>query len=277
MQIPQGFIDAALDAVRLEVTGHLRSGTLLDDDYYFSIAAASLWYCYVEWKDTESDLDRCLRLRDIEAGCHSRGIPCRMDHFELHISMPEHGFMFCDSNPGGYIYGGPCDSHGYYQGYNRPESPLAMSTRTFFRLMAMVDSVLDELRTPVSKHVREVCLQYQTAEVAGTTVRVLFEPGMEDLCYRYGVSSDDNGESVDVWLFCNEESASVEYRHMCIHFRFGMDDFMARMDLIKKILHIIEKDFSKWEGYSMSFQVEALDELISDVPDRPCAGFPRIL
>lgn len=276
MQIPKGFIDNALEEVRTEMLGHLRSGAILDADYYASIAAARVWYCFLNWKNSESDRDECLRLRDIMSGCHRRGIPCRMDTCDLHITMPGHEFMFSDAHPGGGIYGGPCDRNGDYQGYSLLECPVLITSRTFFRLLVQVDSVIDALHAPVAEHMKRVCLQYRTSELAETTIQVLFEPGMEDLSYRYRINSDNDGDSVDVWLFYNRK-VPKDYRSLCVHFHFTLDDFMERMELFKKILHIVAKDITRWESYSICFRVETLWERSCNVPERPKRGFPKIV
>ena len=262
--IPQGYIDKAQKAVRDELFSNLRCGGRNTDEYYYTIAAERIWYCYLKRIVEESSATQ-LSLKDIFYACRKAEIECAMQNgCELTLSMPNSLYWFSDAHF--QIYGGPADFIGNYQGYTLEGPDMNLSIKTFLKYLKWFDSIIPSIEGIIPPMVAELCGQYKQAQVAQTSLEPLIEARLNDVPLNYACRPKDASLRIEFWLYTNDVRN--------VHLSFGFKEFTQNIEIIEKVIRIVYKDPSKYSNYPKWAKMLDFDDedWRPDINIRKCIG-----
>lgn len=260
--IPAGFMDSALRELRRELFANLGNGARLPEDYYFTIAAETIWYCYIEWKNHDAAFrDIALSVGDIEAGCRRAGIPYTREGADITIRMPGRMYYFTDTYD--FAYGGPADSCGLYRGDSLAFSAMAFSIRAFIKYIRWFDRTVDSARTGILESVDTFCRQFKRAQVAACAMPHILEPGLEDVNYRYGCFSDNDGDFIRLWLYYGDEDQDSP---RVVQLTFRCEDLVADPERHRNIIRVIAAERDRYRHYPL--WAKEMPMFSDNVPDQ---------
>lgn len=250
--IPSGFLQKGIDEMRRHLYFSLSCGSRMSDDYYFTLVIDSIWYSYLMWKnqDTGNYYRKLRSCRDLAYGCRIRDIGYVTEDNTITIEMPNHRYVFFEGYAGDTL-GGPADCEGIYPGDCIDGDYARISTRSFFKLLAYFDSHIDSVRPAVMEAIDEECRNFSMSQIMKQTLKVLMEPGLEDISYMYTARYDDNGGYVRIYLYdVLPPSGPYDVDERLIEVTFRYREMLENMEMFKNMLRIVHLTPEKYRNYS---------------------------
>lgn len=182
---------------------------LYDPTYIQESFLGSVWFYLLDGRkmasyDTEASGN--MGLPEIEQGCLSAGIRCKMQYGRLNISLKNHCYAFCHEGTG--AYGGPHGENDWTTG----GISLIAKGEEFVEFLNSFDALVPEIMEYFDSKIQEARNYVKAEDVMCAAVEVILRQEVRNIDGRYSISvqsCNPDDKTVELLFYKNMGSGTV--------------------------------------------------------------------